>query len=136
MHTTPLGMWSTATQSLSRNQWGHRMFLAHCLRTRMSDASSCLATYTKYTDNYAGRILTNQFDQGVQKPLVNLNRQIINKRANWVAGSRDSFRFVARRGMTEKLEEVWRFNNKKSLIRRTAKVSFSRRCVLVHHRQE
>lgn len=87
-----------------------------------------LARYNEYVDLYAGRHHKITHDNGILKPVFNFPRRIVNKRAAWIAGRRNGFTFVPRRGneaVMEVLDAVWTLNNKRALISRSAKVSLT-----------
>lgn len=91
------------------------------------DATSRLSNYNRYVDYFAGRHHKIEYDGGDRKVTFNFPRKIVNKRAAWVAG-RDGFRFLPQRGnelVTDTLDNVWRSNSKKRLVRKTAKIALT-----------
>lgn len=94
----------------------------------VNEAVSRLGEYANYVNFYAGRHHTLTHLNGFKLPTYRYPRRIVNKRATWIAGRKNSFQFVPRKGneaVCEVLDAVWRANRKKSLIRRTAKMSLT-----------
>lgn len=92
----------------------------------VQDAISRLSRYKIYQRYYEGRHFQVEYDGGFQKTPWNFCRQIVDKRAAWVAGN--GFNFVTDRGnelVGEFLDRVWTTNQKRHLIRRTAKTALT-----------
>jgi hypothetical protein len=90
----------------------------------VNDAVSRLTNYKKYWNYYDGRHFTVEYDGGDKKIPWNYCRKIVNKRAAWVCGK--GFNLITEKGnefVGEFLTRVWKSNNIKSLIRKSAKAA-------------
>jgi hypothetical protein len=90
----------------------------------VQDAISRLANYRRLLNYYEGRHFQIEYDGGHKKTPWNYCRQVVDKRAQWVAGR--GFNFVTEKGnelVGEFMNRVWDANQKRHLIRRTAKTA-------------
>lgn len=92
----------------------------------VQDSTSRLARYKHYMRFYAGRHFTVEYNGGDRKTPFNFCRKIVDKRASWIAGK--GFEFYSDKGnelVTSVLDSVWAANNKRALVRKTAKASLT-----------
>ena len=90
----------------------------------VTDSISRINGYNQYWNFYTGKHFTVDYDGGDRKTAFNFCRKIVDKRANWVAGK--GFSFYSDKGnelVSDVFDRVWRANNKRPLIRRTAKTT-------------
>jgi hypothetical protein len=90
----------------------------------VQDSITRLSEYRRYMGYYKGAHFTVEWEGGHKKVPFNYCRKIINKRANWIAGK--GFNFISDKGnelVSEFLMRVWESNQKRNLVRRTAKMS-------------
>lgn len=92
----------------------------------VQDAVSRLAFYRKLLNYYEGKHFQVEWDGGDKKTPWNYCRQVVDKRAQWIAGG--GFNFVTEKGnelVGAFLDRVWTANGKRHLVRRTAKTALA-----------
>lgn len=90
------------------------------------NSSARLAAYRRYRNYFEGRHFTVEYDGGNKKTAFNFCKQIVDKRANWIAGK--GFNFLAEKGnelVSSLLMSIWKANFARKLIRSTAKISLT-----------
>src|SRR5688572_8955278 len=90
------------------------------------NSAARLAEYRKYRRYFEGRHFTVEYDGGNKKVAYNFCKQIVDKRASWIAGK--GFTFLSEKGnelVSAVFQNIWRSNFARGLIRKSAKVSLT-----------
>jgi hypothetical protein len=90
------------------------------------NSSARLSEYRKYRRYFEGKHFTVEYDGGNKKTVYNFCKQVVDKRASWVAGK--GFSFLSEKGnelVSGLLHGIWKSNFSRILIRKSAKVSLA-----------